>query len=385
MLAQTGRKESFGVMKIKKVSGALLCGAAFLMLAGCGEDDRAQDVEPVVRPVISMVVADVQNVRRSTYPGRAIAVQELNIGFEVPGRVLARPVDVGSVVQAGDVLATLDPEPYSARVRALEGQRAALLATLENAQIELARRETLLAQGHISQARLDDQIALVRATEANVEATEGALDEARVNLNYTTLVAPFNGTVSETYIDNFQNVNARQPVLRLLDTSRIKMEIAVSENLINLEPYVESIDVEFGSLPGVTIDARIAHVGNEASVATRTYPITIVMDQPDGARIQPGMAGRATANVLLPDDWTRKGIQVPVSAVFSPNEAAPDETYVWIVEPDTLRVQSKPVAVVSFTDRGLLVTGLGAGERIVTAGVNTLVAGQQVRLAEDKE
>ena len=98
-------------MNVKDLPRVLLCCAALALLAACKEEARTSGYEPIVRPVLSMVVADVETVRRSTYPGRAIAFQELNIGFEVPGKVLARPVDVGSIVRTGDVLATLDTEP----------------------------------------------------------------------------------------------------------------------------------------------------------------------------------------------------------------------------------------------------------------------------------
>ncbi|WP_170783397.1 efflux RND transporter periplasmic adaptor subunit [Ruegeria lacuscaerulensis] len=350
-----------------------------LALAACREEEVSKTELPP-RPVLSIVVADVESVRQATYPGRAQAVREVNIAFEVPGKILARPSDVGTTVKQGDVLAALDSDPYVARVHALEGQRAALVATLENAKTELTRREQLAQNDFVAQARVDDQIALVRATEFNIDAVEGQLDEARLNLGYTTLEAPFDGAVSNTYAERFQNVTAGQPVLRLLDTSRIEMEIAVPESLINLEEYVEAIEVEYASLPGVKIEAQIARVGNEASESTRTYPVTIVMEQPEGAEIQPGMAGRATALVRLPEDYAQTGIQVPASAVFSPNTSSGDEAFVWVIDPETSTVSATPVTVTSFADRGLLVTGLEPGARIATAGVNTLQEGQEVLL-----
>lgn len=162
------------------------------------------------------------------------------------------------------------------------------------------------------------------------------------------------------------------------------MELSVPESLINLEQYVESIVVEFGSMPGVKVDAEIAHVGNEASTTTRTYPVTIIMDQPEGAQIQPGMAGSATANVVLPADWSDTGIQIPASAIFSPNTADPEDTFVWLIDQDTMQVTEHPVTVKSFTERGLLVSGLNSGDRIATAGVNTLSSGQKVRLSDQE-
>ncbi len=364
----------------RKPAVAIVCSSVLVLgLSGC-EDEAAQDAQAPVRPVLSMVIADVEQFRRDSYPGRAKAVREVNVGFEVAGKLTTRPVDVGTQVREGDILATLEPEPYLAQIRVLEGERAALEAALSNARTELWRREELLKNDFISQANVDDQIMMVQAAEARIDGVDGALDAARLNLDYTTLVAPFDGTISEVFVENFQNVLAKQPVVRLLDTSRIEMEVSVPESLIGLADYVDEISVTYTSLPGVEIDAKIARIGNEASLTTRTYPVTIVMDQPDGTKIQPGMAGRATASIMLPDDWTRSGIEIPAGAVFSPNGATTDETYVWIIDEATRTVSSKSVELISIGDRGLLVNGLEAGDRIVVAGANVLTEGQQVRL-----
>lgn len=369
---------------MKPIRNSILASLALLALAGCDEEEKT-DAGPIIRPVLSTVIGDVEAIRLASYPGRAIAVQELNIAFQVSGKMLARPVDVGSQVTAGSVLATLDPAPFRAQIRALEGQRASLIATLENARVELGRQEKLLEKEFASQAAVDNQEAVVKATAANLEAVEGSLDSARLNLEYATIIAPFEATVADTFVESFQTVTARQPVMRILDTSRIKMEIAIPETLINLEPFVETIEVEFASLPGQKIPAEIIHVGREASPSTRTYPVTIRMDQPEGAPIQPGMAGKATATVRLPEDWSQNGIQVPAAAVFSPNKAKPDETFVWVVDQQALTVSARAVTVRSFAERGLLVDGLDAGDRIVTAGANSLTEGQQVRLFGEEE
>jgi len=367
------------VFRRVRLSAIALTTATAFLVSAC-EEETAETIEPIVRPVISIIVADVERFRTDRYPGRARAVREVNISFEVPGKIIKRPVDVGSTVKQGEAMATLDPAPYVARIRALEGERAALEAALSNAETELDRRETLFAKDFVAQARVDDQIMLVRAAEAKIEAVDGALDAARLNLGYTNLEAPFDGTISQVFAENFQNVLAKQPVLRLLDTSRIEIEVSVPESLIGLANYVTEITVTFSSLPGQEIPAKITNVGTEASQTTRTYPVTIVMDQPDGGTIQPGMAGKVAATVELPPDWTKSGIEVPSAAVFSPNEATPDQSFIWVVDEATETVSKKPVELISLGERGLFVSGLDAGDRIVIAGVSFLTEGQKVRI-----
>jgi RND family efflux transporter MFP subunit len=368
------------VFRRVRLSAVVLTTATAFLVSAC-EEETAETIEPIVRPVVSIVVADVERFITDRYPGRARAVREVNISFEVPGKIIKRPVDVGSEVKQGDVMATLDPGPYVAGIRALEGERAALEAALSNAETELDRREKLFAKDFVAQANVDDQIMMVRAAEAKIEAVDGALDAARLNLGYTNLEAPFDGTISQVFAENFQNVLAKQPVLRLLDTSRIEMEASVPERYIGFVPYyVKEITVTFSSLPGLEIPAEITNVGTEASQTTRTYPVTIVMDQPDGGTIQPGMAGTITATVELPPDWAKSGIEVPSAAVFSPNEATPDQSFIWVVDEATETVSMKSVELISMGERGLLVSGLNAGDRIVIAGVSVLTEGQKVRI-----
>ena len=94
------------------------------------------------------------------------------------------------------------------------------------------------------------------------------------------------------------------------------------------------------------------------------------------------MAGEATATVELPSDWAKKGIEVPIAAVFAPDKSAPEKAYVWIVDESSATVQQRSVEIASVSSRGLRIVGVKAGERIVTAGVSYLTAGQKVRISK---
>ncbi len=354
--------------------------AAALFMAGC--EEKVPPVKPI-RPVISMVVGDIERIRTDVYPGRAKATQEVNVSFEVSGKMSKRQVNVGDSVKRGDVLAVLEPDRYEAEVKRLTAERTAALAQLENAEKQLARHEELLAKGFTPQARVDERRAAERASRAKAASIRAAIDRAELDLSHTTVTAPFDGTVSETFVENFHNIVAKQPILRLLDTSQIEMEVNVPEALIGLAPYVKKILVRFKTLPDVEIPAKIKEISNEASLTTRTYPVTIIMDQPEGSPIRPGMAGEAKAVVELPEDWVKKGITVPAAALFSPDDAKTDEVFVWIVNESDKSVQRRQVEVVATARRGVLIKGIKAKERIVIAGVSFLNDGQKVRILPD--
>ena len=179
-----------------------------------------------------------------------------------------------------------------------------------------------------------------------------------------------------------QNVRAKQAIVRLLDASRIEMEVSVPESLISLAPAAYDIRVEFDAYPGRIVPASITEIGDEASAATRTYPVTVVMDPPADMEIKPGMAGTVTAKADLPEDAAEAGIEIPLSALFAPPDDPEKRSNVWIVDPDALQVSRREVSVQQLAPWGARVRGLEPGERVVTVGVHHLREGQRVSLLD---
>lgn len=169
--------------------------------------------------------------------------------------------------------------------------------------------------------------------------------------------------------------------LRLLDPSSIEFVINVPESLIGYAPYGETVLVTFDALPGVEITARVSKLGREASQATRTYPVTLVMEQPEGAEILPGMAGTAVVSSQLPEEARQVGIEIPAPAVFSGED--PAKSYVWIIDETSKTLQRREVTVGRLGSQGILIrSGLAPGEWVVVRGANSVREGQQVRIAD---
>ena len=317
-------------------STALL--AWITLVAGCGEEPT---VEEIVRPVRAMRVQSADAFEERWFPGRAQATQEVNLAFEVPGQLIERPVDVGDEVEAGRVLARLDPRDYENELRAARAAR-------DRSRAKYQRRAEAAKTGAVSKQDVDDARAVFEGTAARVAIAEKALEDSVIR-------AKFTGTVAATYVENFQNVQAKQPVLRLLDTSRIEMWINVPESLISFAPYVRDIRVRFDAFPGHDIPAEIKEVSNEASLTTRTYPVRLIMDQPDDVSILPGMAGRAAGRVEAPGEAAQEGVEIPISALGTDDNR---KSFVWLVDESTGTVSKHPVEVGRATSRGVLVHGL---------------------------
>jgi multidrug efflux pump subunit AcrA (membrane-fusion protein) len=143
---------------------------------------------------------------------------------------------------------------------------------------------------------------------------------------------------------------------------------------------VKSVRVRFTAFPGREFPARVIEISNEATEATRTYPVNLLMEQPGDVEILPGMAGEATATLELPEDPTDPdGLEVRLSALVTDDG---EKSYVWVIDPETQTVSRRDVELGETTSRGIFVRGLARGEWVAVAGTRTLREGQKVRLLE---
>ena len=219
-------------------------------------------------------------------------------------------------------------------------------------------------------------------TRMQSESQRAILQRAELDLHYSELKAPFAGEIVRKDVENFQDVREKQPIVRLLDSSRIEMVVNVPETLIPYAHLVDEVEVVFDPFPDRVIPAKINEIGSEASETTRTYPVTLIMDQPDGAVILPGMAGKASPKGPPPPEVAGAGLVVPETAVFTP----PDDTktYVWVLDPEAGIVHRREIRTGNVTRFGLAVLdGVSPAEWVVTAGVHYLKEGQKVRLLEE--
>jgi RND family efflux transporter MFP subunit len=379
-----------------------------------------------------MKVGDLAAMAGRELPGRARAVQQVNLSFRVAGPLVALPVKVGDAVKKGDLLAQIDPRDYEVQVRSAEGQLSRADANLRAMKIgarpeELEKlradvreaeavydrwkdeyervmrlRESNAAQPieitRTTESRNRSEAVLQRAREnlrigetgarsedieaqeAEIASLRASLEAATDSLDYTRLHAPFDGTVSAVYVENFQTVLARERIVRLLDTSHIEMIVDMPESLISVVGYVNEVVVKFDAFPSLKIPAEIKEVGNEASSTTRTYPVTVIMDQPENVKILPGMSGSAHGKVDSPDHVEIETMVIPESAIFMDEKG---ETSVWIIDEGAMTTKRHTVSTGEMTPRGIFVTGLEPGQWVATAGVHFLREGQKVTILDN--
>ena len=367
-----------------------------IFLAGCEEEEVVAPER--LRLVLAMQIGDPTAFEDRWVPGRAKATRELDISFRVGGRMISRPVNVGDQLEAGDLVAKLDPTDYEVEVQRANGNLEQAKATLIEAQQNLNRQLNLQKEdpGAVAKASIDRAQEARDRARAQVKAVEAVVTGAKNQLNRTTLTAPFDATVVAKFAEAFEDVQAQQTIVRLIDKSQIEFVVNIPERDISIIPDITNIKVRFDAFPDLEVPAEIKEIGTEASQTTRTFPVTLILDQPEGYAILPGMAGRATADA--PTD--PRGVVVPLSAVFTEEggsqealqgqvgvSPSPAErpTFVWIVDEKELTVSQRQVVPQEITARGMrLKEGLEVGEWIVTAGVYALAEGQKVRISEQR-
>lgn len=366
-----------------------------MLFAGCAEEEVVPE-RP--RLVLAMKLGDPTTFEDRWVPGRAKATRELDLSFRVDGRMIARPVNVGDVLKKGDLVAKLDPTDYEVELQNAEGNRDEAKAKQTAAQSELNRQLRIRKEdpGAISKASIERAREARDKAKANIKALEAAVSDAKNRLQRTTLTAPFDSTVVAKFAEAFEDVRANQHIVRLVDTSQVEFVVNIPESEISVIPEVTNIRVKIDAFPDLEIQAQIKEIGTEASQTTRTYPVTLIMDQPEGYTVLAGMAGRATGDAT----GTPTGVIVPLSAVFTEEGGSQDAlqgkvdaslspaerpTFVWIVDEADMTVKQRTVVPDVITARGMrLKEGLKTGEWIVTAGVYSLLEGQKVRISQQR-
>jgi RND family efflux transporter MFP subunit len=348
-----------------------------LLLTACGGEPEAEAEPDLVRPVKTIVIGDASAAGTRNFPARIAAAQRADVAFRVPGTVQELAFQQGDRVEKGDTVARLDPKDYQIVVN----DRT---ATLENAKANWDRAQDLIKQGYISKMDYD-------RLQAEFRIATAALETAQQDLTYTELPAPFAGMVALRHVEQFEEVQAKEPVYTLQNVGALEVRFDVPESIIrgirgDTEAGERSsrvdVNASFVDLPGKTFPLTFKEIATRADASTQTFEATYVMDQVEDATILPGM----TANVVV--DFSRavdEGMMytVPVTSVVGDYKLDPR---VWIVDEESMTVSPKPVKIGRLL-RGSaeVLEGLQPGERIVTAGTPFLVEGMQVLLMPEIE
>ena len=310
--------------------------------------------------------------------GTVQAYNTVTVKVRVDGEVQQIAFREGQDVREGDLLARIDPRPYAALLQQAEADKARDEALLANAKLDLTRFSTLALKEFASRQSVDTQKALVAQYEAAILRDQAAIDNARVQLGYTTITSPLSGRTGMRLVDQGNIVHAGDPgglvVITQLDPIAVIFTLP-QQHLPNIVSAMRR-----GTLAVLAFDqdnreklgeGRLELIDNQIDQGTGSLRIKAIFSN-DEQRLWPG----AFVNAWLRLD-VRRGAVVPESAV----QAGPNGSYAFVVRADGT-VEPRPLKVTdTHGGEALIAGGLSPGERVVVDGHYRLRPGAKVVVA----
>ncbi|HMA71469.1 MAG TPA: efflux RND transporter periplasmic adaptor subunit [Xanthobacteraceae bacterium] len=337
-------------------------------LAACN-DAATSATAPPARPVQVQRVTFAPADESREFAGVVRARYETDLGFRVAGKIVARLVNVGDRVRAGDVVARLDPRDLQLQVESADAELTAATSNLAQAAADELRYQNLRTRGYAAVADYERKKAAKDEAEGRMERAQRALDLAHNQLAYTDLKADADGVITATLAEAGQVVAIGQAVARLAHRGEMEAVVALPETRLS-EARQSDASVRLWSDPNRRFSARLRELSPQADAATRTYAARFTIENPDDT-VALGM----TATVVLSRPADTMIAKVPLAAILNRGTGPT----VFRVD-DRGMLERRTVTVSSFNEVAALITsGIEDGDEIVTLGVQMLEAGQKVR------
>lgn len=356
-------------MRARRPAAAAL--PLILLLATCKE--RAPEVPPPIRPVLSVVV-DPAAERSFGFTGTVEPRYRVSLGFRLLGRMIHRDVEIGDQVRAGQRLAAIDSLALELAARSAVADLATARAQLANATGVEGRQRILTERNVVATAQLESAQQALASAEASVQRAEANLAKANEQLGYAQLRSETDGVVTAIGAQVGQVVSPGSSVVTIARPDVREAAVDVPEDVARELRPGTPFDIALQLDPRIRVQGEVREIGPQADQTTRTRRVLITLSgTPELFRL----GTTVTATLRVPSAAT---ITLPRSALLRRD----GKDLVWVLDPAAGTVQTREVQVGRRDDAVFVVTaGLDAGSRVVTAGVNSLRPGQRVRIPGD--
>jgi RND family efflux transporter MFP subunit len=336
-------------------------------LSGCNDHTGAPSARAAF--VRTEVVQPKDRQASITLTGEVQPRFRADLSFRVSGRVIARYVDVGTHVKAGEVLALLDPAEQEADVDAATAAVLAAESQLRVAKATFERQKALIASGFTTRTAYDQAQERLRTAEGALEASGALLGTAKDVLGYTALRAEADGVVTARSLETGQVVQAAQPVFSLAQDGERDAVFDVYESIFLSNADDRNVSLALVSDAGVTASGHVREVSPAVDAKSSTIRVKVAIEDPPAAMtLGSPIAGSVKVKA-------QRQIALPWRALM----AAGTRPAVWTVDPATRTASLKPVTVGGYEAGEVLIkAGLDPGERVVVDGGKLLSVGQLV-------
>jgi RND family efflux transporter MFP subunit len=349
---------------------SLSCSAILLiLLSACGQE--AEVGTPAPRPVKTVVVEPTKLGEAVRITGDIRSQNEVAVAFRIGGKIKDRPVNVGDRVESGDLLASLDAQTEENALLAAEAALSAARGDVAKTRNAFDRQDELLRQGFTTRPRFEQAEQALNTAVATLEDAEAQAEMARDRVAFTRLYADSSGVVTARGAEPGEVVQAGQMIVSLARSDGRDAVFNVPARLIQAAPQDIVVDITMATDSTVSVTGHVREIAPQADPVTGTFEVKVGLDSSPAAM---SLGSTVTGSFELESE---RVIAVPASALTKVDMLPA----VWVVDPASTRVSLRPVDILRFEPRKVLVSqGLELGDIVVTAGVQALHPGQQVRL-----
>jgi RND family efflux transporter MFP subunit len=346
---------------------------ALLSLAACSDPVSLEtDDRQLVR------VAPAQQgalAHRLSFSSTLLSVNRARLAFQSGGIVASRPASLGSVVRAGELLATLDNPELGPAQRAAAAALQEAITRRDQARRDLERLRRLEVQEVVGEEAVEQKQAELDSLEAGLERAGADLAATRSRLADASLVAPFDGVISAINVEPGEFVAPGEVVMAIGGLDRLELEVLLPARMVSqVIPGAES-EVQVPQFPGMSWTGRVTELSAIGEQPTGLFPVVVeIAVDPVSTPLRAGMLGRAWFEYS-----ENEGFIVPLSAIVDPVGGDPR-----IYRVDDGQVTLVPVDIIAASDARVAVSPRGAaaisdGDLVVTEGHRALTDGQRVR------
>ncbi|SMO38102.1 RND family efflux transporter, MFP subunit [Saccharicrinis carchari] len=328
-----------------------------LAIYSCGSNKKEKEI---VVNVKTDTVEVYGNSKSAAFPGRIKAGDDINLSFRIAGPIASIHASPGNFVKKGDVLAQIDPRDYRTQLAATEAQ----YRQIKN---EAERIITLYEKKGVSENDYYKAVYGLKQITAKYDAHKNALAD-------TKLIAPFDGYVQKTYYSAKETVNAGMPVLSMIGTSVMEVEINIPSNVYAKKDQIESFICTSDIYPGKVYPLEMAGMNRKANL-NELYTVYLNLITPEGyPPLTPGMNVKVGVQYK---NTSQERYLVPINALISGKTGSS----VWVYNANNSTISNREITTDGINNRGyaIVVEGLQRGEVVVSAGASSLKEGQKVK------
>ncbi|HEY5132269.1 MAG TPA: efflux RND transporter periplasmic adaptor subunit, partial [Candidatus Krumholzibacteriaceae bacterium] len=351
---------------------AVLLTAAIVLPSGCASRKNQHKGPPVV-PVMAQVAVSMDVPVKLSAIGTVDAFNTVSVTARVSGQLLHAGFSEGQEVEKGDLLFQIDPDPYEAMFQQAQANLDRDKAKQANAEADLARYADLVKKDYVTKEEYDSIVSTSAAAKATVQADEAAVQSARLNLDYCTIRAPIAGRTGNLLVKqgNLITANGGSPLVTINQIVPVYVNFTISEEqLTDVRRYSQrgtlAVQAYLPSDSANVYEGKLTFINNE--VDERTGTILLKATFPNGNRaLWPGQF----VQVGLVLTKQRNAVVVPSAAVQSSQQG----DYIYVVRPDSTADMRPVVQGTRLDDKVVIMSGVQAGEKVVTDGQLRLMPG----------